>query len=48
MKIPYYRILTVERIEDMLVLDFSARSTEPCAAPDALVLGLRKTPLEVR
>jgi len=41
-------VLTVERIEDMLVLDFPARSTEPCAAPDALVQGLGKTPLEVR
>jgi len=32
----------------MLVLDFPARSTEPCATPEALVQGLGETPLEVR
>jgi len=38
----------VERNRAMLVLDFPARSTKPCAAPEALVQGLGKTPLEVR
>ena len=41
-------VLTVERNGAMLVLDFPARSTAPCAAPEALVLGLGKTPLEAR
>ena len=41
-------VLTVERDGAMLVLDFPARSTEPCAAPEALVQGLGKAPLEVR
>jgi PhzF family phenazine biosynthesis protein len=41
-------LLTVERRDDLLVLDFPARRTEPCAAPDALLTGLGKPPVEVR
>ncbi len=41
-------VLTAARDGDMLVLDFPARSTGSCAAPEALVQGLGKMPLEVR
>jgi PhzF family phenazine biosynthesis protein len=41
-------VLTVTRDGAMLMLDFPARSTAPCAAPEALVQGLGKQPLEVR
>lgn len=41
-------LLTVERRDDLLVLDFPARRAEPCAAPDALLDGLGKPPVEVR
>ena len=38
----------MERDGVVLVLDFPARSTEPCAAPEVLALGLGKMPPEVR
>ncbi len=41
-------VLTMERNGAILVLDFPARTTESCAAPEALVQGLGKIPLEVR
>jgi predicted PhzF superfamily epimerase YddE/YHI9 len=39
--------LGVERAGDLCVLDFPSRPAEPCEAPDALVRGLDRKPLEV-
>lgn len=40
--------LPVERRGDLLVLDFPARSAEPCTAPEALLQGLGRPPVAVR
>lgn len=39
--------LTVARKEDVLTLDFPSRPAAPCAAPEQLVRGLGRQPLEV-
>ncbi len=39
--------LAVERQGDMLVLDFPSRPLQPCVAPDTLIHGLGRMPIEV-
>ena len=39
--------LTVSRQADILTLDFPSRPPKPCVAPDALIRGLGKKPLEI-
>jgi PhzF family phenazine biosynthesis protein len=39
--------LKVIRKDDLLTLDFPARSPAPCAAPEALIRGLGKRPVEI-
>lgn len=39
--------LTVERSNGLLVMDFPARPPEPCHAPEALIAGLGRHPIEV-
>jgi PhzF family phenazine biosynthesis protein len=39
--------LTVSRSGEILTLDFPSRPPAPCAAPEALIRGLGKTPIEV-
>lgn len=40
-------VLTVSRADNVLALDFPAKTVEPCAAPAALIEGLGAVPCEV-
>lgn len=40
-------VLSVSQKNDVLTLDFPSRPPAPCTAPEALILGLGRTPVEV-